>query len=399
MKDIVIIANFCRDFSESDNGRFVYLANMLSSNNQVEIVTSSFNHGTKQKRDNKIAKWPFKVTFIEEPGYPTNVCLRRFYSHYVFGKNVGKYLNGRKVPDVVYCAVPSLDVADAARKYAKKTGAKFIIDIQDLWPEAFRMVFHVPVISGLIFAPMDWKANQIYAAADEVVAVSKTYASRAMAVNTKCKKETVAFLGTKLEKFDSMKDKKPVLEKPDDEVWMAYIGTLGSSYNLMEAMEAMVKLKEANRASKLRFIVMGRGPLKEKFEAFAKEHELPVTFTGVLDYPDMVAQLCRCDFVINPIRGGAAQSIINKVGDYAAAGLAVISTQECEEYRNLLEKYHAGINCENGNIQQLEDAMAALYENESMRKELGKGNRKLAEERFDRAITYEKICRLIEEER
>lgn len=27
--DVVIIANFCMDFSETDNGRFRYLANLL----------------------------------------------------------------------------------------------------------------------------------------------------------------------------------------------------------------------------------------------------------------------------------------------------------------------------------------------------------------------------------
>ncbi len=36
--------------------------------------------------------------------------------------------------------MPSLDVAKVAAKYAKENNIRFIIDIQDLWPEAFRMV-------------------------------------------------------------------------------------------------------------------------------------------------------------------------------------------------------------------------------------------------------------------
>ncbi len=398
MKDIVIIANFCRDFSESDNGRFVYLANLLSENNQVEIITSDFYHGAKKKRDQKIAKWPFKITFIEEPGYPTNVCLRRFYSHHVFAKNVGHYLRKRKVPDVVYCAVPSLDVAYEASKYAKSVNAKFIVDIQDLWPEAFRMVFHVPLLSDILFAPMVHKANKIYASADEVVAVSQRYANRGMKVNRRCKEPIVAFLGTKLEKFDLMKEKEPVLAKPEGEIWMGYIGTLGVSYSLIDIMQAMLQLKEEGKARNLRFLVMGQGPLKERFELFAKEHALPVVFLGMLDYPKMVSQLCQCDFVVNPIRGASA-SIINKVGDYAASGKAVINTQECKEYRALLRNYEAGITCENGDIKQLAEVMNQLYEDEALRMKLGKGNRRLAEEKFDREKTYSAICKVIEEER
>jgi hypothetical protein len=48
VKDIVIIANFCRDFSETDNGRFMYLCKELSKDNKVEIITSDFGHTSKK---------------------------------------------------------------------------------------------------------------------------------------------------------------------------------------------------------------------------------------------------------------------------------------------------------------------------------------------------------------
>ena len=82
------------------------------------------------------------------------------------------------------------------------------------------------------------------------------------------------------------------------------------------------------------------------------------------------------------------RSIINKVGDYAAAGLPVLNTQECPEYRDLVTGYEMGINCENGDVAQMAEAMARLTEDASLRTRLGAGNRRLAEERFDRAATY-----------
>ena len=42
----------------------------------------------------------------------------------------------------------------------------------------------------------------------------------------------------------------------------------------------------------------------------------------------MVGMLGVCDIAVNSISKGAAQSIINKHGDYAAAGLPVVNTQE-----------------------------------------------------------------------
>ena len=129
--DIIIISEFCDDFSESDNDRFLYLAKMLNDDNIVEIVTSSFRHTTKKHRKRSTVEWPFKITFIDEPGYPKNVCLKRFYSHYVWGKNVEKYIRSRKKPDVIYCAVPSLTGPNLISKYCEKEGIRFLIDVQD----------------------------------------------------------------------------------------------------------------------------------------------------------------------------------------------------------------------------------------------------------------------------
>ena len=48
--DIVIVSEFCEDFSREDNDRFLYLAKLLAPENEVEIVTSGFRHITKKKR-------------------------------------------------------------------------------------------------------------------------------------------------------------------------------------------------------------------------------------------------------------------------------------------------------------------------------------------------------------
>lgn len=66
------------------------------------------------------------------------------------GQNVEIYLNKRKAPDLIYVAVPSLDVAEVCAAYCERNNVKFVVDIQDLWPEAFRLVFNIPVVSSMI---------------------------------------------------------------------------------------------------------------------------------------------------------------------------------------------------------------------------------------------------------
>ncbi len=395
--DIVIVSQYLRDIEsfESNNSRFVYIAKMLakSNKNNIEIITSDFNH-SKKKKFNAIGELAgVKITACHEPGYPKNVCLKRFNSHRKLSKNIKEYLEKRKKPDIIYCAIPSLAVGKIVVQYAEKNNVRFIIDVQDLWPEAFKMVFKIPLLSNAIFYPMKRQANYIYKCADDIIAVSDTYRDRATSVNKKYKNKLTVFLGTNLEYFDKCKEEN-IKHYNDNIIRIAYIGTLGHSYNIKTIIDALELLKE--KYNNLNFIVMGSGPLKNQFEAYAKDKNINCEFTGRLEYPEMVGTLCSCDIAVNPITHGAAQSIINKVGDYAAAGLPVINTQENLEYRNLVEKYNIGYNCENSNKQDIANKIEILIKDKKLRKELGNNNRKLAEEKFDRRITYTKICDLLE---
>lgn len=393
--DIVIISEFSEDFSRTDNDRFLYLAKMLTSSsddNKVEIITSSFRHTTKKHRSEPAAVWPFKITFIEEPGYPKNVCLKRFQSHHVWGKNVLNYIKNReKKPDVIYCAVPSLTGPNLVAKYCEKESIRFIIDVQDLWPEAFQMVVNIPVISDICFAPFTVMANGIYKRADAICAVSDTYCQRAANVNKKVKDTTTVFLGTELATFDRYAAENPVLEKKEDEVWLAYCGTLGSSYDLTCVIDALALLNDG----RIRFIVMGDGPKKDEFEAYAKQKKVRAKFVGRLTYDAMCSLLSACDITINPITHMAAQSIINKHADYAASGTPVVSTQESDEYRKLIEQYQMGFNCRNNDSADLAEKIKKLTEDKTLRENMGLHARKCAEERFDRKIAYIKLTKVI----
>lgn len=116
-----------------------------------------------------------------------------------------------------------------------------------------------------------------------------------------------------------------------------------------------------------------------------------------MEYAKMVGTLCGCDIAVNPINKYSVSSIINKVGDYAAAGLPVINTQESAEYRKLVEEYNIGFNCENGIAESIAEGLEKLVKDETLRKQMGANNRRLAEEKFDRRTTYPQILKVIED--
>ena len=392
--DILIVSHFGSTYSENDNDRFLYLAKSLDQKNNVEIVSSSFCHEKKIHRNQTEVSWPFKITFIEEPGYKKNVCLKRFYSHYIFGLNLYKYIKNRKKPDVIYCAVPSLTGPYLISRYCKKNKIKFIIDIQDLWPEAFKMVFDVPIIKDIIFKPFEIIANSIYRKADEIVAVSQTYIDRAMKVNKKLQQGCSVFLGTDLERYDENVKENKIINQQKNVIRIGYCGTLGTSYDIKCVIDAL-KIISMKDSQSVQFIIMGDGPKKEEFEKYAKEKGVDCCFKGRVPYDEMCALIDSCDIVVNPITGGAAASIINKHADYAACGHPVVNSQEANEYRKLVEEYDMGLNCENGDAIDLATKLEALIEDKDLRCRMGMNARKCAEEKFNRKKTYVKIEKVI----
>lgn len=77
-------------------------------------------------------------------------------------------------------------------------------------------------------------------------------------------------------------------------------------------------------------------------------------------------------------------------------GLPVVNTQECLEYRKLVEDYQIGFNSENANAQDFAEKIEMLYNDKELRERLGANNRRLAEEKFDRKHTYLAIKNLLE---
>lgn len=386
---IAVVAQYSGDFLRGENERFTDLALRFAGIDETVLITSDFSHNQKKKKVPEVLPEEYTVRFVETPPYRKNISPKRLYSCSIFAKNLKKVLE--EIPDLklVYCAVPSPDAGAVAAKLCKKRNIPFVLDVQDLWPDAFYMALNIPVVSDILFAPMKAVSDGLYRNTENVIAVSQTYVDRATKdIGHTAKRTLAAYLGTSLKKFDEAAGgAKPSEDTP---FTAGYIGTLSYSYDIPVVIEAIARLQE--KGKKIRFLVMGDGPLRESFAELAAQKGIDAEFTGRLPYEEMVKRLVQCHVAMNPIVKNSAGSIINKVGDYAAAGLPVVNTQECPEYRQLVEDYRCGINCPVGQWRGVADALEKLLEDESLWAEMGKNSRRLAEDRFDRDKSYEKIA-------
>ena len=401
-KKIAVISMGVKLNGEKGYSRFRYIGDFLSvAGYQVDLITTTFQHWEKAQRDIDAIKkedYKFQLKFIYEPGYRKNIDLRRIRSHSIAAKNLTKLLEKEGDYDLIYCEIPPNDVALAAAEYAKKKGIPFVPDVNDLWPEAMRMVLDIPVVSDILFYPLQRDAEKVYSLVSGIIGTSDEYRDRPLKNQKLDVPRKTVYVGNEIAEFDRGVEKYgPEIQKPEGEFWVSYAGTIGTSYDIRTMVLAGKELLDRGM-SQIKFRILGGGPLKDELENLAKEQGcVNVEFVGYAPYPKMAAYLAKSDILVNSFVKKAPQSIVTKIGDYLAAGKPMINTCMSPEFRQKVENDGFGINILPEDVKILADAIAELYEDRDGCRIMGEKARKIAEEQFDRPESYKKIIELIEE--
>lgn len=400
MSKVAVITMGVKLDGEKGYTRFRYLCEFLVKKGyEVDLITTTFQHWEKKQRDLESVdqkSYPFGIKFIYEPGYRKNIDLRRVRSHKIAAENLRKLLEKEGDYDLIYAEIPPNDVALAAAEYAHRNKIPFVADVNDLWPEAMRMVFDIPIVSDLLFYPLKRDAEKVYSLTSGVIGTSDEYRDRPF-LNQKWDvlKETV-YVGNEISVFDREAEQHAdEVQKEEGTFWVTYAGTIGTSYDIRTMVLAAEELMKQGK-TKIRFQILGDGPTREMLENLAKERKIQnVKFTGYVPYEQMAAYLVKSDVLINSFVRKAPQSIVTKIGDYLAAGKPMINTCMSPEFRKKVEQDGFGINIEPEDVRELVNAVEWMYENEAERNDMGNRARKIAEEQFDRPVSYGKIEAMI----
>lgn len=400
MSKIAVITMGVRLNNEKGYTRFRYICEFLvRAGYEVDLITTTFQHWEKAQRDiGKIKQedYPFGIKFIYEPGYKKNIDPRRILSHRKAAKNLQALLEKEGDYDLIYAEIPPNDVALAAAEYAKEKGIPFVADVNDLWPEAMRMVLDIPVISPILFYPMQRDAEKVYSLASGIIGTSDEYRDRPFQNQKRSIPKRTVYVGNELSVFDEGAVKSwNMVNKNENELWITYAGTIGTSYDIRTMILAAEELANRGR-SDIRFKILGGGPQKPELEELANARQIfNVEFVGYVPYEKMAAYLKKSDILVNSFVKKAPQSIVTKVSDYLAAGKPMINTCMSPEFRKKVEKDGFGVNIMPEDVNILADAIEDLCDNEEKRIQMGIRARKIAEEQFDRPKAYEKIEELI----
>jgi glycosyltransferase involved in cell wall biosynthesis len=110
--------------------------------------------------------------FVETPKYSGN--LGRLWNNLGFGcrfrRDAKSIANAHGKPDLIIASSPHLFFVAAAHRVARRFGARFWLEVRDLWPESIVALGMTPAWHPLVRL-LDWKERSAYKDADRVVSL------------------------------------------------------------------------------------------------------------------------------------------------------------------------------------------------------------------------------------
>lgn len=295
---------------------------------ETRYLYADFDHFSK-KNNNHFYENGVK---IKVPTYKKNLSMQRLYSHYMFTKNVMKYIYSYR-PSVIYCMIPPNSLVKKLAQYkAKESDTKLIFDCYDRWPESFPY----NKLNSLLKIPFDlWRdlRKKYISEADLIVTVSEQAADD-LAGEINCKP-------IKIIKPSMDIGNIPNYNSNVAELTFCYLGMV----NHITDIDLGVKLLGAiARKRSVTLHIIGEGQNLEEFVDRLQGANVKVVCHGVVfDMNEKNKIFSMCNLGLNIPREVINSTMSLKAVEYMRAGLPFVNSA-FGDIRMIVETDDIGIN-------------------------------------------------------
>ena len=337
--------------------------------------------GTLDVRDEETQ---YQLVIVRALGYKHHIGLRRFIDEALVARQIVKMGDQIVPPDLIIVSLPTLFGVFAAARMKKTLRCSLVADVRDLWPDVLlqklplqlRPFFRLPVRA------MRWRTSRALRFADAIIGTSEQFVNWATGI-----------VGRDRTQFDRAFPLAYDLQEPIDAQDRSLAEVLSRDIHqervavfagtLVPQFDFDLILKVATRMPEIGFVICGDGPL---FEALNKKAPQNVYMTGWLGANALRQVLNRADVALAPYvsTNDFQANIPNKIVEYLASGLPIVSSLTDGLVANLLSSENVGSTAPRDDIVAWQSAITnwlSLSENE-----LGRASEKcrvIFQERFD----------------
>ncbi len=376
---------------------------IIDKGHKVTWWTTTFDHQKKSYIKNDFTNHIFidgldLEMLHSNKAYNKNISIERLINHKQVSEHFKSKSRTKIKPNIIFCSYPTIELSYQAVKYGKENKIPVFIDIRDLWPDIFLNPFpnFLRPLGKILLFNYFKKARFIFKNCEGITAVSDKYLNFGLDYGGRIKttKDGVFPLGFNLEERKKINlnnhDFKQLNIIPQNfNVW--FVGTFGSTYDLSTVIKVAGKLEKTH--PNVNFIFTGDG---EKKHLWQKESKFlkNIIFTGWINQDELYYISSISCLGLMAYTKGAPQGLPNKIFEYMAYGLPILSSLETEA-KELISKESLGLNYIPNNPKDLLLKLTTLLDNHQLLKEMRYNCIKTFKEKFDSKIIYENLIELL----
>lgn len=332
----------------------------------------------------------FRLRLLDAGAYRENRSLRRLLHHARLAARFRSQAAGLPPPDVVVAAFPTIELAFEAVRYGRSHAIPVVVDIRDPWPDT--IVEHAPVAlraaARVALIPLESRARESFAGCDSLVACSRGFLDWGlrMAGMDRRPLDRVFYLGNGGSNGLSAPTSAvaELARRIAGKTVFTFVGSFGHVYELRLVIDAARALARRGHDG-VHFVLAGEGA-QSGIVAHAAASFGNLSAPGWLSAPDADFLLSVSSVGLAPIRQQPG-CVPNKIFEYAAAGLPILSSLEGET-AEILARSGAGFTYPPGDVEAFVTQALRLCADEPLRREMARNAASLFEREFAAARIY-----------
>ncbi len=369
--------------------------------------TSTFDHVRKLHRFEShhlaTSESGIRLRLLHSAGYPRNVCLRRLANHLGLARSFARLAPAEPAPHLLVCSWPTIELSWACVRYGAARGIPVVLDVRDLWPDIFADCLPGWLGGAATAALLPFRAatRAAFSRCTSIVGISERYLRWALghAGREQGGDDRIFPLGYCKPKIsdDARRTARAAVERlgvdPSRTVcW--FIGTFGETYDLSPVLETARQLQQLGDR-RTQFVLSGDGRMRQRWEQIAWGLD-NVVFTGWIDAQQIAAMMDIAGVGLAAYRPRAPQGLPNKIFEYMAAGIPILSSLagECEDF---LARHECGLSYQAGDSASFHSRLQALCDDAELRRTLGANGLKAFEQFYSAETVYTSMADFLEE--
>ena len=298
-------------------------------------------------------------------------------------------------PDVVVASSPPLPAAAAAAAFARARGARFLLEVRDLWPDS---IIPMGVVKdGKVITAARRMEHYAYRRADRIVALTEGIRDGIIAQGIPAGRISLITNGVDLDIAGGEHAPARIEGVPDDAFVAMYVGNHGTYSSLGTVLQA-AKMLEDDPA--IRVVMVGGGDQKPMLQEMARDLELTnTTFVDSVPKREVPSYLERADLGLIPYQDMPlfAGALPNKTFDYMAAGRPLLAAAPVGELTGLVDRAHCGWNVAPEDPSAMAATIRQIATQRDEARTRGAAGREYALAEYDRQVLAARFVRLVDD--